>query len=162
MGTAGAWTAYRPPAAQGVRACIGEMILRSGDTRKRRRQRASSAAPTFGEVVRRRRLARGLSLRRLAHLLGVSPTYLSLVERGKAAPPTAARVARMAQLLDESADALIALAGRMPEDLPAIIRARPREMAALLREASGLTSEQLEMLVQHARRLNAGNRRSRS
>ena len=133
MGTAGAWTAYRPPAAPGVRACIGEMIHTSGDTRHCRRQRAGSAVPTFGEAVRRRRLARGLSLQRLVQLLGASPTCLSLVERGKAAPPPAACVARMARLLGESADALIALAGYMSKNL-----------------------------VQHARRLNAGNRRFRS
>jgi len=105
------------------------MIHKSESTSGCGRRRAGSAAPTFGEVIRRRRLA---------------------------------RVAQTAQLQGESAGALIPLAGRMPEDLPAIVRARPRGLAALLREASGPTSKQLETLVQHARRLNAGNRRLRS
>lgn len=118
--------------------------------------------PHFGEVIRRKRLNKGLGLRRFARLVGVSPTYVSQVEQGNVDPPTAERVERMAQLLDEPADALIALAGRMPQDLPAIIRSQPLELAAFLREARGLTREQLRGLVEQAKRLNAENRRHES
>lgn len=122
------------------------------------------AAPDrhFGELVRRKRLAKGLGLRRFAQLVGVSPTYVSQVEQGNVDPPTAERVERMAQLLDEPADALIALAGRMPQDLPAIIRSQPLELAAFLREARGLTRAQLREFVEQAKRLNAENRRPES
>ncbi len=47
----------------------------------------------------------------------------------------------------------------MPQDLPAIICSQPLELAAFLREARGLTREQLRGLVEQARRLNAENRR---
>ena len=57
----------------------------------------------------------------------------------------------MAELLGENADARFALAGRMPADLPDIIRSRPVQMPALLREASGLTAEQLRKLIEQAR-----------
>ena len=116
----------------------------------------------FGQVIRRKRLDKGFGLRRFAQLVGVSPTYVSQVEQGNVDPPTAERVARMAQLLDEPPDALIALAGRMPQDLPAIIRARPLELAAFLREARGLTREQLRGLVEQAKRLSAENGRHES
>lgn len=126
-------------------------------------ERPPRAAPDrrrFGELVRQKRLAKGLSLRRFAQLVGVSPTYVSQVEQGNFDPPTAERAERMAVILGESADALIALAGRMPHDLSGIICERPLELAAFLRESSGLTREQLQSLVEQARRLSESNRRS--
>ena len=108
----------------------------------------------FGEVLREARLAKGYSLRKFAEKVGISPTYLSLVEQGKVeSQPTADRVKRMAELLEENADQWIALAGRVPGDLPEIIQKQPTEMPELLREASGLTAEQLRKLTKQARKL---------
>ena len=105
----------------------------------------------FGPLVRQKRLDKGYSLRKFAELVGVSPTYLSLVEKGKVErPPTAERVRKMAELLGESPDQWIALAGRVPEDLNEIIRSEPEAMPELLRAAKGLTAEELRKL---ARRL---------
>lgn len=104
-------------------------------------------------MLREKRLAKGLSLRAFAKLVDVSPTYLSQVEQGNVDPPTAERVRRMAELLHENPDHLIALAGRVPEDLPEIIQKRPTEMPELLREANGLTPEQLRDLTEHVRKL---------
>ena len=59
----------------------------------------------------------------------------------------------MAELLGENSDEWIALAGRMPEDLAGIIQKEPTEMPELLREASGLTVEQLRKLREQARKL---------
>jgi transcriptional regulator with XRE-family HTH domain len=106
----------------------------------------------FGELLREKRVAKGFSLRRFADLVGVSPTYLSQVEQGNVDPPTAERVTRIAELLEESADELVALAGRVPDDLPGIIRNQPTHMPELLREASGLTADQLRRLVEQARK----------
>jgi hypothetical protein len=55
--------------------------------------------------------------------------------------------------LGENADELTALAGRVPDDLPAIIQQQPTPIAEFLREASGLTPEQLRELTVQARRL---------
>ena len=108
----------------------------------------------FGEVLREARLAKGYSLRKFAEKVGISPTYLSLVEQGKVeSPPTADRVKKMAELLGENSDEWIALAGRVPGDLPEIIQQQPTEMPELLREASGLTAEQLRKLTKQARKL---------
>lgn len=102
----------------------------------------------FGSTLRDRRLAKGYSLRKFAELVGVSPTYLSLIERGEAeSPPTAERVRCMAELLGENPDQWIALAGRMPEDVADIIKKQPEGMPALLRAARGLTADQLKQLV---------------
>ena len=54
----------------------------------------------FGTMLRERRIAKGYSLRKFAELVDVSPTYLSLVETGKAEyPPSAERVRVMAEVL---------------------------------------------------------------
>src|SRR5690606_27462464 len=93
------------------------------------------------------------SLRKFADQVGVSPTYLSQVEQSNIDPPTAERVRKMADILGENPDELIALAGRVPEDLPKIIQKRPIQMPELLREASGLTGDQLRQLLEKARKL---------
>jgi len=108
---------------------------------------------TFGELLREKRIEKGFSLRKFAEQVGVSPTYLSQVEQGNVQPPTADRVKRMAELLGENPDVWIALAGRVPEDLPKIIQRHPREIPELLREASGLTAEQLERLREAVRKM---------
>lgn len=110
-------------------------------------------ARAFGQVLRRRRLEKGYSLRKFAEMVGISPTYLSQVEQGNVDPPTAERVRRMAELLDANPDEWIALAGRMPEDLPEIIQQQPTELPELLREASGLTAEELRKVRAQVKRL---------
>jgi transcriptional regulator with XRE-family HTH domain len=110
--------------------------------------------PKFGTFIRDRRTAKGYSLRRFAELVGVSPTYLSHVEQGKVdSPPTADRIQKMAELLGESADELIAMAGRVPEDLPKIIQSQPEAMPALLRAVKGLTPEQIRRLQDQANKM---------
>ena len=101
---------------------------------------------TFGEVLRERRVEKGYSLRKFALLVDVSPTYLSQVEQGNVDPPTADRVKRMAELLEVNPDEWIGLAGRVPDDLPAIIQGSPTEVPDLLRAVKGLTVEQLRKL----------------
>ena len=102
----------------------------------------------FGNLVRQKRADRGYSLRKFAELVGVSPTYLSLVEKGKVErPPTAERVRKMAELLGESPDQWIAMAGRVPDDLTEIIRSEPEAMPELLRAAKGLSAEELRKIT---------------
>ena len=67
--------------------------------------------------------------------------------------PTADRIKRMAEILDENADVLIALAGRLPDDLSAIIMEHPTEMPDLVREAGKLSDEQLRKVRKQIRRI---------
>ncbi len=108
---------------------------------------------TFGKLLRDARLAKKFSLRKFAELVGVSPTYLSQVEQDNVTPPTADRVKRMAELLEENADEWIGLAGRVPGDLSEIIQNKPTEMPELLREASGLSAEQIRKITEQIKRL---------
>jgi HTH-type transcriptional regulator, competence development regulator len=98
----------------------------------------------FGAVVRERREERKISLRRFAEMLGVSPTYLSKVERDDFDPPTPERVLKIALLLDLDPDVLLALANRVPDDLVDIFHKRPGPVAMLLRRVKGMSDEELE------------------
>jgi transcriptional regulator with XRE-family HTH domain len=108
---------------------------------------------TFGQLLREKRMAKGFSLRKFAGLVGISPTYLSQVEQDNVDPPTADRVKKMAELLGENVDEWTALAGRLTEDLPDIIREEPTLVPDLLRAMRGLTADQLKRLREEAERM---------
>jgi transcriptional regulator with XRE-family HTH domain len=116
----------------------------------------SKSQHQFGQILREKRVAKNFSLRKFAELVGVSPTYLSQVEQANVDPPTAERVQRMAELLDENPDELIALAGRVADDLPAIIQAKT-EVPDLLRAVRGLSAQQLRRLRERAEEMKREN-----
>lgn len=87
----------------------------------------------FGPFIRRQRQAKGIGLREMAKMIGVSPTYLSKVERDEFAPPAEDRVKSIAEVLDLDPDELLARAGKVASDLTEIIKRRPREAASFLR-----------------------------
>jgi len=107
----------------------------------------------FGEALREVRMAKNISLRKFAKAVEVSPTYLSQVEQENVQPPTADRVKRMAEELGENPDEWIALAGRVPEDLPKIIQAQAAAVPDLLRAVEGMTADQIRKLREAAERL---------
>ena len=122
---------------------------------------AKKKPQTFGEKLREHRVAKGYSLRKFAAEVNVSPTYLSQVEQNKVDPPTADRVKRIAELLEESVDEWTALAGRITEDLPGIIHSRPVEMPDLLRAVQGMTPEQLKRLREEADKIQAEKKKKK-
>jgi HTH-type transcriptional regulator, competence development regulator len=101
----------------------------------------------FGERIRLLRTECNITLRKFAEMIDVTPTYVSKIERGEAHPPAEAVIKRMAQVLKTDADDLITLAGKIPSDLPAIIRQQPKEMAIMLRTAHTLSPEQLKEVL---------------
>ena len=107
----------------------------------------------FGAYVRRVREARELGLREMARMIGVSPTYLSKVERDEFAPPAEDKVKAIAKVLECDADDLLAKAGRVSSDVSEIIRRRPVELAALLRTANRLSAEDIARLTSDAQRV---------
>lgn len=122
---------------------------------------AKKKRQTFGEKLREHRVAKGYSLRKFAAEVDVSPTYLSQVEQNKVDPPTADRVKRIAELLEESVDEWTALAGRLAQDLPGIIHSRPTEMPDLLRAVKGMTPEQLKRLRDEAERIQSEKKKNK-
>jgi transcriptional regulator with XRE-family HTH domain len=87
----------------------------------------------FGTLVRQLRLHKGYSLRELARRIDVSPNFLSKMELGHFPPPGEKKIVLIAEILEQNADELLALAGKVSSDLVEIILQRPKETAALLR-----------------------------
>lgn len=109
----------------------------------------------FGHILRAEREGSGMSLRAFAEKIGVSPTYLSQVERGNAKPPTKKRALEMAKQLNMNPDYFIMEAGHLPDDLVEIIRREPGAISELIRITSGLSFSQIESLTQMARRMKS-------
>ncbi len=107
---------------------------------------------TFGATVRRAREELEIGLREMAKKIGVSPTYLSKIERDMIPPPAEDKIIAIGNLLGIDSDELLALAGKVSSDLTEIIREKPREMASFLRATRELTSEQIARLAEEARK----------
>lgn len=120
------------------------------------------ASNEFGETIRGLREARGLGLRKFALHIGMTPTYLSKIERGEFSPPAEEKVRALAEALDQNPDELLALAGRVASDLSSIIKTQPRAMAHLLRVAQGLPESAIDDLVKRASDYRTSKHRRRS
>ena len=107
----------------------------------------------FGAKVRREREERKIGLREMAKMIGVSPTYLSKIERDEFPPPAEDKVRKIAKIIGSDVDELLALAGRVSSDLSEIIRERPRELAALLRTTKGLPANEVARLAREAEKV---------
>src|SRR6478672_9442901 len=112
----------------------------------------AGAREKFGAFIRRKREAKELGLREMAKMIGVSPTYLSKVERDEFAPPAEDKVKAIAKIIGCDTDDLLARAGRVSTDISDIIKRHPVELAALLRTTKGLTSDDIARLAQLAQK----------
>jgi transcriptional regulator with XRE-family HTH domain len=116
------------------------------------------AREKFGATVRRERERLEIGLREFAKLIGVSPTYMSMIERNELPPPAEDKVRNIAVVIGCDADELLARAGRVSSDLSEIIKRRPIEVAELLRATKGLTAEDIVRLVRLAQKGLAARR----
>jgi transcriptional regulator with XRE-family HTH domain len=110
----------------------------------------------FGQYVRERREAlnedRGeYSVRKTAAAIDVQFSYLSKVERGEVPPPSEATIKRLAEVLDEDPDMLLALAGKVSEDLRKVIIRRPQLFGELLRQLKDCPDKAVLRLVREVR-----------
>lgn len=106
----------------------------------------SARKEEFGPLVRRERESRKIGLRDMARRIGVSPTYLSMVERGEFSPPAEDKVVAIADILDCNRDKFLALAGKISSDVHNLIVKTPR-ISALVRATPNLSPTQLDDLV---------------
>lgn len=94
---------------------------------------------TFGEYIRQARETlhesdRAFSLRQVATRIGVEPAYLSKIERNIFPPPSEEAIVKLAAILGEDQDVLLAMAGKMSTELQQIIIQRPKLFGELLRQ----------------------------
>ena len=106
----------------------------------------------FGAFIRHEREGKEIGLREMAKMIGVSPTYLSKVERDEFPPPAEDKVRKIAEIIECDIDELLARAGRVSSDLSEIIRRHPVELAALLRTTKGLTADGMAKLAREAQK----------
>src|SRR3954470_9311011 len=102
-----------------------------------------SGREKFGAFIRREREAKEFGLREMAKMIGVSPTYLSKVERDEFCPPVEDKVKAIAKIIGCDTADLLARAGRVSTDISDIIKRRPVELAALLRTTRGLSADEI-------------------
>lgn len=110
----------------------------------------------FGAYIRQRREARiengkPLSLRKLSQRIGIEPAYLSKIERGDFAPPSEEVIRKLAFELDEDADMLLAMAGKVSKDLLDIIVRRPMLLAELLRKIKEMPDHAVLRIVREVK-----------
>jgi transcriptional regulator with XRE-family HTH domain len=79
-------------------------------------------------------------------MIGMSPTYLSKIEREELPPPAPDKLVAIAKQLGFGQDELFALACRLPTDIPEIIHRRPA-VADLLRRVRNLTNDEVRQLT---------------
>jgi transcriptional regulator with XRE-family HTH domain len=107
---------------------------------------------TFGERLRQLRRDRRMNQRTLAARVGIDFTYLSKIENERMDPPSAETIVKLAKALDASADELLLLANKVPEDLQAVITRSPL-WPAFLRSIRDLTDDELRELGAYAREI---------
>ena len=107
----------------------------------------------FGETIREMREAQVMGLRAASQRLGISPAYLSRIERGRERPPKPEFVKRIATLLGGDPDLLFRLAESTDPDLADYIHLTPN-VSEFLRTAKAmdLTSEDFEVLIEEVKR----------
>jgi transcriptional regulator with XRE-family HTH domain len=110
----------------------------------------------FGAFVRQEREEREIGLREMAKMIGVSPTYISKVERDEFPPPAEDKVRKIAEIFNIDVDELLARAGKVSSDLSEIIREHPRELAALLRTTKGMSQGDVENMAREAEKSKDG------
>lgn len=111
---------------------------------------------TFGAYVRKRReelLKRSpdFTVRKLAARLKIQPSYISKVEREEVPPPSEATIIRLAEVLQENPDILLALAGKVSADLREVIVKRPKLFADLIRQLKDAPDHAVLRVVREVR-----------
>jgi len=111
----------------------------------------------FGRYIREKREAlrktdRSYSLRQVASRIGVEPSYLSKIERGDQKTYLIEEKLRaLAHELGEDPDVLLAMSGKISEDIQNIIRKRPQLFAQLIRDIKDMPDHAVLRIVREVR-----------
>ncbi len=76
-----------------------------------------SVEETFGQRIKKRRRVLGLTQRQVADKLEIDFTYLSKLENDHGEPAGEKTVRKLAEALEDDEEELLALAGKVPEQL---------------------------------------------
>lgn len=109
----------------------------------------------FGTHIRKVRLhlretSNRWSLRTVARMVELEPSYLSKIEREIEPPPGEETILRLAHTLNDDADVLLAMAGKVSSDLRAIICKRPKLFSTLLRQLKSMPDHAILRIARDA------------
>ena len=110
----------------------------------------------FGETLRELRVAQDLGLRETATKVGISPAYLSRIERGKENPPRPEVIKELARALAADPDVLFRLSSATDPDLAAYLNEQPFALG-LLRFVmdEGFSEAQVNQLLEYAKKIGS-------
>ena len=94
----------------------------------------------FAARLRSLRTQNSIGIKALAKELGISYTYISHIERGKA-KPSDDLVKKLAAFFGVNEEELLLSAGRFPPDVEKLLYQHPKEIVMLLRESFGQYSK---------------------
>lgn len=90
----------------------------------------------FGELLKNLRMKKGISIKKLAPVLGLDYTYISKIENSKLYPSSEV-VEKFAKYFNYNSDELMLSAGKIPEDIQDILQNNPNEALKYLRKRFG-------------------------
>ncbi len=107
---------------------------------------------TIGEVIRKLRQDKGISLRQLADNVDVDISFVNIshIENGKQST-SIENLKSIAKALDCDVDKLLADAEKIDDDVEKIIRRRPSTVPEFLRTARNLTNDEWRDLTEQVK-----------
>lgn len=99
----------------------------------------------FGNDLREARLREGFPLRRFAAMVGVSPSYISDIERGLVKPPSVEVIRKCARSLNQNEDSWLQSAGRWTESIFEEMLRHPSS-GLLVSEIFSFSEEELSLI----------------
>ena len=101
----------------------------------------------IGKMIREVRNEKGISLRKLAEIVGVSNVSILYIEKGKI--NTSLPVLKgIANALNYNLDKFLSLANMIDDDIRKIINKRPIQIAKFLRAAKNFTNDDWKILTE--------------
>ncbi len=111
-------------------------------------------AGSFGNALREKRRAAGLTQRELADRAGVDFSYISKLENDRLPPPAADTVVKLAVVLSCSPEELLALTGKLPSGVQAkLSNSRAAQEFLRLAQERELSDVEWQRLAESVRRL---------
>lgn len=103
---------------------------------------------SFGDTLRDLRVAQDLGLRETASKVGISPAYLSRIERGKERPPRPEVIKALAKVLAADPDVLFRLSSSTDPEVVDFLHEQPEvmELIRYIKEA-GLSTGDINQLL---------------
>ncbi|MBF0147819.1 MAG: helix-turn-helix domain-containing protein [Magnetococcales bacterium] len=112
----------------------------------------------FGDIIRELRLAQNLGLRETAGKLGISPAYLSRIERSKERPPRPDVIKAMAKILAADPDVLFRLSSSTDPEVTDYLHEQP-DVVHLVRylKHNHFTQEEMVRLMDAAEAIKSSS-----